>query len=280
MRDQQERVRISLINEIERNIDFSSSDFIWLKKAIINSLNDVSINLRNLSFNILQQKILPSTDINEIIETVLSLTYSLHADARVRAGSILLSEIDIIQPENENIFNRILSFLDDNNFLVRNLIWFLIEDKIDLSYPRYKYIVHKILEALSHPNPDVRNVTSKLIEKKLDIFLPVIESYPQQSGVYHLLGTVYSKNKDFDKGIQNFTQNLEKNPSDINSLLALALTYILQRKFNEAIQVLQKAQGISSLDFRIYNIWSECMYETGNKFESKKLEEIARLIQI
>lgn len=279
MRNQQERVRISLMNEIERNIDFSSSDNNWLKKAIINSLNDVSINLRNLSFNILQQKILPTTDFNEIIESVLSLTYSLHADARVRAGSILLSEIDILQPENENIFNRILSFLDDDNFLVRNLIWFLIEDKVDLSYPRYNKILHKMLEALSHPNPDVRNVTGRLIEKELNVFLPVIESYPQQSSVYHFLGVLYSKNKDFDKGIQYFAQNLERNPSDINSLLALALTYILQRKFNEAIQILQKAQEVDSLDFRIYNIWSECMYELDDKFESKKLEEIARLIQ-
>jgi hypothetical protein len=38
--------------------------------------------------------------------------------------------------------------------------------------------------------------------------------------------------------------------------------YILERKFDEAIQTLQKAQEIGSLNFRTYYIWSECMLES------------------
>ena len=155
----------------------------------------------------------------------------------------------------------------------------MIEKKINLSYPRYKTIVRKILKLLSHHKAEIRKKASRLGEKRLDTFMPTSNSYPQAYSVYHQLGTIQSKNNNYEEGISLLKKAIKEAPSQINRWIAISLTYGLQRKFREAIQILQKAQDIDPLNFRIYKIWSECLLESGKQFEAEKFEEIALILQ-
>ncbi|MHA2227338.1 MAG: hypothetical protein ACXAC8_19130 [Candidatus Hodarchaeales archaeon] len=279
MRRQQEPVRIRLLKEIDSNINIAENQFKKLRKAIISSLDDVSIIIRDFAWKILQKDLFPSISFSEVLDTIITLLNSPHSDTRAKAISIILSNINIVEPENEQIFDLIISLIDDSSFLVRNQVWYLIEKKINLSYPRYGPIVRKILKLLSHSNAEIRNRASITVEKRLDTFMPIIDSYPQTSNVYHLLGTVQSKKNNYKEGISLLKKAIKKAPSQINSWIAIALTYILQRKFDEAIQALQKAQDIDPLNFRIYIIWSECLLESGKQFEAERLEQVALLLQ-
>ncbi len=278
MSSQQELVRFSLLDEIERRVDFKQIKYKKLKNSIIYSLSDTSINIRNISWNIIQDNVIPSTDIKEVLDTILSLINSSYADTRSRAIFILLSNLSIKEAENEPILNKILDLIDDTSFLVRNQVWHLFKNEINLVYPRYHGFARKILKMLSSSDINVRKEASKFIEMNLDVFLPIIESYPQHSDVNHFLGTIYSKKESYEKGIQYFMANLAKDPSDLNSLLGLAFTNILHGKLKDAIQNLNESKMIDPLDYRIYSIWSECMLELGNEFEANKSQEIATIL--
>jgi HEAT repeat protein len=278
MLSQQELVRFSLLDEIERRVDFKQIQYKELKNAIIYTLSDTSIKIRNISWNIVQNNILPSTDVKEVIDPILSLLNSSYADTRSRAIFILLSNLSIKEAKNEQILNKILELIDDSSFLVRNQVWYLFNNEINLAYPRYHEFARKILKMLSSSDTNVRKEASKFIELNLDVLLPIIESYPQHSDVNHLLGTIYCKKKNYSKGIPLFLSNLSKDPSDLNSLLGLAFANILQGKLEDAIQNLKRSKTINPLDFRIYSIWSECMLEIDNKLESKKSKERSKIL--
>ncbi|MFX0086735.1 MAG: hypothetical protein ACFFAU_13775 [Candidatus Hodarchaeota archaeon] len=278
MLGQQELVRFSLLDEIERRVDFKQIKYKGLKDLIIYSLSETSINIRNISWNIVQNNILPSTDIKEILDPILSLLNSSYADTRSRAIFILLSNLSIKEAKNEQILYKILDLIDDTSFLVRNQVWYLFKNEINLAYPRYHGLARKILKMLSSSDMNVRKEASKFIELNLNIFLPIIDSYPQHSDVNHLLGTIYCRNKQYSKGIQLFMSNLSKDPSDLNSLLGLAFANILKGNLEDAIDNLKRSKTINPLDFRIYSIWSECMLEIGNKLESKKSKERSKIL--
>jgi HEAT repeat protein len=280
MRKQQEFVRLSLLHNIETTIDFSQKKVDRLRKAIIYSLDDISLKIRNISWNILRNKIIPVSGLEKNLESILQLTKSVNSDTRIRAISILINQISLKKFESEHILNHLINLLDDHCYLVRIQIWSIIENEINVSYPRYNYIVRKILTLVSNSNVKIRKEAEKFIEQNLTVFLPVIENYPQSSNILHLLGKIYGKGEDYEKAIQFFFQIIEDNPLDINSWLAIALVNILRRNFNEVFRILKKIQQeIDQFDYRTYLIWSECLLEMGNQSEANKMKEIARLLR-
>ncbi len=280
MSKQQEIVRFSLLKNIEKSIDFSQKKFDQLRKAIISSLDDISLKIRNISSNILRNTIITTTGLEKNLESILQLTSSTNADTRIRTISILLDQISITEFESEYILTDLINLLDDHCYLVRIQIWSILENEINISYPKYEYIVRKVLTLVSNGNIKIRKEAEKFIEQNLKVFLSVIENYPQPSNVLHLLGKIYGKGENYEKGIKFFYQIIEKKPLDTNSWVAIALINVLTRNFEEVIRILKKVQQeIDQFDYRIYLIWSECLLEMGKQLESNEMKEIARLLR-
>jgi ribosomal protein S24E len=126
MRKQQEFVRLSLLKNIELLINFSQKKNEPLRKAILYSLNDISLKIRNISWNILRNKIIPATGLEKNLETILQLKNSTNSDTRIRTVSILLNQVSLKKFESEYILTQLVNLLDDHNFLVRVQIWTIL----------------------------------------------------------------------------------------------------------------------------------------------------------
>ncbi|MFW9904140.1 MAG: hypothetical protein ACFFFH_07405 [Candidatus Thorarchaeota archaeon] len=280
MRRQQEPIRIRMLLEIDKHVDLSLLQFKKLKEAILTFINDNSFKIRTISWNIIQSNLLKSNELDpKILTVIIDALSSIYDDSRAKAMSLLLSCIDLKDLKYETIFNQIINKMEDQNSLVRNQVWQLLDTKVNLSYKRYTPITMKVLDLLSNPNVNIRKEAAFFLERNLEIFLPIIEKYPQSSQVYHALGFIYNQT-DRIKAKQMFEKAISINPSEINSLLALALIHLDHREPERAIQKLKDTQQISPSDPRIYQIWSECMNDLGKDREASKLEEKARILEL
>ncbi|MFX0124592.1 MAG: hypothetical protein ACFFAE_13250 [Candidatus Hodarchaeota archaeon] len=281
MRRQQESIRIRLLLEIDKHVNLSTPKFNKLKEAIMTSVNDNSFKLRTISWNIIQYNLLETDRLDpKLLSLITESLNSIYDDTRAKAISLLLSCIDVKDLKYEHIFNQIINRVEDQNSLVRNQVWQLLDTSVNLSYARYSPISRKILEILSNPNINIRKEAAFFLERNLKIFIPIIEKYPQSPEVYHALGFIYNKMEDYIKAKQMFEKAISINPLEVNSILAIALIHLDQRRLEKSTQLLQKAQEISPLDPRIYQIWSECIYELGNDREARKLERKTTILKL
>ncbi|UCG02383.1 MAG: hypothetical protein JSW11_00015 [Candidatus Heimdallarchaeota archaeon] len=280
MRRQQETIRIQLLLEIDKRVDFSLLQFKKLKEAVITLINDNSFKIRTISWNIIQAHLLKTNELDpKILAVITDSLNSIYDDSRAKATSLLLSCIDLKDLKYETIFNQIINKMEDQNSLVRNQVWQLLDTKVNLSYKRYSPITMKILDLLSNPNVNIRKEAAFFLERNLEIFLPIIEKYPQSPEVYRALGFIYNQT-DHLKAKQMFEKVISINPSEINSILAIALIHLDHREPEKTIQILKDTQQINPLDPRIYQIWSECMNDLGKNREARKLEEKARILEL
>jgi len=280
MRRQQEPIRIRLLLEIDKRVDLSLLQFKKLKEAVITLINDNSFKIRTISWNIIQSNLLKTNGLDPgILAVITDSLSSIYDDSRAKATSLLLSCIDLKDLKYENIFNQVINKMEDQNSLVRNQVWQLLDTKVNLSYKRYSPITMKILDLLSNSNVNIRKEASFFLEHNLKIFLPIVENYPQPPEVYHALGFIYNQT-DHLKAKQMFEKALSINPSEINSILAIALIHLDNGEPEKSIQILKDAQQISPSDSRIYQIWSESMNDLGKDRESRMLEEKARILEL
>ncbi|MHA2245215.1 MAG: hypothetical protein ACXADY_09615 [Candidatus Hodarchaeales archaeon] len=276
---QQESIRIRLLLEIHKRVDLSILQFSKLKEAVIASINDNSFKIRNVTWNIIQNNLLKSNELDpKMLSVITDSLNSTYDDTRTKAISLLLSCIDIKDLKYETIFNQIISKMEDQNSLVRNHVWQLLDTSVNLSYTRYSPITRNVLDLLSSSNVNARKEAAFFLERNLKIFLAVIESYPQSPKVFHTLGYIYNQMEDYIKAEQMFRKAITVNPLELNSILAIALLHLEQREPEKTIKILKKAQKISPSDSKIYQIWSECMNELGNDIEARKLNEKARIL--
>jgi len=281
MRRQQESIRIRLLLEIDKRVDLSALQFNRIKEAIITSINDNSFKIRTISWNIIQNNLLKTNELDpKILSVITDSLNSIYDDTRAKAISLLLSCINIKDLKYETIFNQIINKMEDQNPLVRNQVWQLLDTRINLSYTRYSPITRKILDLLSNPNVNVRKEAAFFLKDNLKIFLPIIENYPQSPEVYHALGFIYNQMEDYIKAKQMFEKVITINPLELNSILAIALMFLDQREPEKTIQILKKAQQISPSDPRIYQIWFECMNDLGNDSEARRLEKKAKILEL
>jgi HEAT repeat protein len=280
MRRQQESVRIRLLIEIDKRVDLSQLRFKKLKEAVITLINDNSFKIRTISWNIIQSNLLKSNELDpKILAVITDSLSSIYDDSRVKATSLLISCIDLKDLKYETIFNKIINKMEDQNSLVRNQVWQLLDTKVNLSYKRYSPIVMKILDLLSNSNVNIRKEAVFFLERNLKIFLPIIETYPQSPEVYHAFGFIYNPT-DYLKAKQMFEKAISINPSEINSILAIALIHLDHREPEKTLQKLKNAQKINPTDPRIYQIWSECMYDLGKDREARKFEKKAKILEL
>ena len=279
MRRQQEPVRIRLLLEIDKGVDLSQLQFKKLKEVVITLINDNSFKIRTISWNIIQSNLLKANELDPKILAVITDSLSnIYDDSRAKATSLLLSCIDLKDLKYETIFNNIIDKMEDQNSLVRNQVWQLLDTKVNLSYKRYSPIVMKILDLLSNSNVNIRKEAAFFLERNIKLFLPIIEAYPQSPEVYHAFGFIYNPT-DYIKAKQMFEKAISINPSEINSILAIALIHLDHREPEKTIQMLKNAQKINPTDPRIYQIWSECMCDLGKDREARKFEEKARILE-
>ncbi|MFX1507545.1 MAG: tetratricopeptide repeat protein, partial [Promethearchaeota archaeon] len=280
MRRQQESIRIRLLLEIDKRVNLSPLQFKKLKETVITLINDNSFKIRTIAWNIIQANLFTTNELDpKILAVITDSLSSSYDDSRAKAISLLLSSIDLKDLKYETIFNQIIDKMEDQNSLVRNQVWQLLDAKVNLSYKRYSPIILKILDLLSNPNVNIRKEAAFFLERNLKIFLPIIEKYPQSPEVYHALGFIYNKT-DHHKAKQMFERAISINPSEINSILALALIHLDYREPEKTVEILKDAQQINPLDSRIYHIWSECMNDLGKDRETRKLEEKAKILEL
>ncbi|MFX1423352.1 MAG: HEAT repeat domain-containing protein [Promethearchaeota archaeon] len=281
MRRQQESIRIKLLIEIDKRVDLSVLQFNKLKEAILTSVNDNSFKIRTISWNIIQYNLFKIKELDSKILSVITTSLnSIYDDTRAKAVSLLLSCINIKDLEHETIFNQIINKLEDQNPLVRDQVWQLLDTKINLSFSRYSPITMKILDLLSNPNVNIRKEAYFFLERNLEMFISIIENYPQPPEVYHALGFIYNQKGNNIKAEEMFEKAISINPSELNSMLATALIHLDKREPEKTVQILKEAQQVNPLDFRIYQIWSECLSGLGNDDEAKKLEEKAKFLKL
>lgn len=277
MRRHLDVVRFRLLSELE-----STPQAQWPKigQVIASSLvSDASLIIRQISWKFLQKRLLSTNELpSDGFQKLLELIDSPFEDMRASALMILLSHVNISDPETPNIRDQVLAKLDDHSFLVRCQVWHLIEELNYLSFPIWGPLVEKILKVLSYGNPNLRKEATSTVEEKLNVFLRFIESSPQPPDVLQIIATAYCQHREFDKALELFNEITSTESADVNAWLGLGLTLQYLNEPGKAIEALQNALKIDPLDFKIYSIWSKCVL-SNNKLEAVKLEQKASILK-
>lgn len=75
----------------------------------------------------------------------------------------------------------------------------------------------------------------------LKIYETKIDKFKNKAKVYRDMGIInYSFKNDYDKAIENFKKSLEINPSNLKTIVGLALSYFKKNNFKEALEILNK----------------------------------------
>jgi hypothetical protein len=277
MRGSLDVLRFRLLSKIESN---SSVQWPKFDQIIANSLvSDASLLIRQISWKFLQKRLLSTDELtSDGFQKLLELNDSPYVDIRASALMILLSRVDINDPETPNIRDQALAMLDDHSFLVRCQIWHLIEELNYLSFPIWEPLVENILKLLSYGNPNLRKEATDAVEERFNVFLRFIESSPQPPDVLQIIATSHCQRKEFGKALELFNEIVSKDQVDINSWLGKALTLLYLDESGKTLEALQNALKIDPLDFRIYSIWSKCALNT-NRGEAKRLEKISNILK-
>jgi tetratricopeptide (TPR) repeat protein len=190
-----------------------------------------------------------------------------------------MSHNHLFEPRNEAILFKILGMIDDPSDLIRLTVWRLIESKINLSYKRYLPLVNKIIVLATDKNLQKRKEAIHFIKTHLNIFNPIIEAYPQPTKVKHIFGTIYSENGDLERALSFFNKIVKADPSELDSWLAIALSHLQYGDPNQAIQTLDVAKKVNRFDFRIHEIYAECLSELQQEASAEKFRDIAKILK-
>ncbi|MFX0185778.1 MAG: tetratricopeptide repeat protein, partial [Candidatus Hodarchaeota archaeon] len=280
MRQQYATLRECILEEIEKEIDLGQQRFKKLNNVIIQHLlDDPILKIRNYAWNFFRKNLQKSDKVlKDNLHTLVDHINGTFEDTRINAISVLVSHLNIKEPENEWILDKIITKLDDLNFVIRNQIWRFINKELNLRYPRYLPVVQKILNLLSQSNFHNRKEAMEYIENNFQTFSSIIETYPQPNEILHIIGTILIQREEFQQGLIILEEMVSKNPSELNNWLAIAVSYFSMDQPQDAISILKKAKLINLFDHRIYEIQSACLLDLGEHFESKKYKEIAFLL--
>jgi tetratricopeptide (TPR) repeat protein len=280
MRQQYAALRECFLEEIEKEIDFIQPQFKKLNNVIIQHLlDDPILKIRNYAWNFFNKNLQKSNKVlKDNLHALVDHLNGTFEDTRINAISVLVSHLNIKEPENEFILDEIITKLDDSNFLVRNQVWKFINKELNLTYPRYLTVVQKILNLLSHSNVHNRREAIEFIENNFQTFSSIIETYPQPNKILHIIGTILIQREEFQHGLTILEEIVSKNPSELDNWLAIAVSHFSMDQPQDAISILKKAKSIDLFDYRIYEILSACLLDLGEHFESKKYKKIAFLL--
>lgn len=103
-----------------------------------------------------------------------------------------------------------------------------------------------------------------------------IEKQSKEMGYYYgvalanqNMGILYFDNKQFDKAIACYKISMEINPNVVNIYIDLARIYMKQKKYNDAIEILDKANkqfpNHVSIQMEYANVWADWGYEVQSK---------------
>ena len=107
----------------------------------------------------------------------------------------------------------------------------------------------------------------------------VIEAYPKQPGLRHLLGSVYFSAGDLKEAESAFRQEIELEPRQLNSYLALANLLVRGDRLDEALQELNDALAVDENNLKALML-SGILYERQSAYEKALIhyEKILSLV--
>ncbi len=280
---QQAQLREKLLNEIMISFDLINPKYKSIRKQIIeNLLIDSILNIRTISWKIVLDFIfkLDETQLLDNLPLIADHLDSQFEDARIRALSILLSEINIRESSYEWIFNKVIQKISDPTFFVRSQVWNYLRKKIDISYSRYDLLKLKILDLLADANIDIRNEAFIYFDEKYGTFNEIISEYSHKYEVKHAIATVLGQQGKHDEAFSFFKENIKNNPSKLESWLGLVLIYLSKNEIQNATRILNKLQDKHPLEIIIYELLIECAIEANDLDLKKIYEEKKRLLEI
>ncbi len=89
-------------------------------------------------------------------------------------------------------------------------------------------------------------------KKGLDRFLEAIRICPPYYRAYFVLGSIYSKMRQFDKAELYLKLGLQLQRNNVSGLINLGAVYSIEKKFDEAIRVFENAISFSPKEARAY----------------------------
>ncbi len=90
----------------------------------------------------------------------------------------------------------------------------------------------------------------------------LVSRYPGESNVHYAYGAFLMGSKP-EVAVQQFQQELKKNPDHVPSLLQIAMEYLRQGRFQEALPLAERAHGLMPNFFTSRKVLGRVLLETG-----------------
>lgn len=277
----QSKLRIKILNEIEHSLEKSNlfSDH-FKETLILGLLNDPVLNIRTISWKIIQKLFnFDNLYLKNNLSSIVELLESQYEDTRIKASFILFNKLDIKEPANEWILNKLLGGLHDPTYFVRQQVWNFIYNEIELSYSRYNQLKLTILELLKDENINVRREAFNLFKARFGAFQEVIKSYPLIYESKHAIATIWGQMQKYNVALSLFSENITVKPKKIESWLGIAMVYLSNNNPQKAKSILTQLSARMPLEISIYELLKECALDLNDLASLKLNEEKIRILK-
>lgn len=137
--------------------------------------------------------------------------------------------------ENASLYKDVIS-REKENFRIKNKLSTLQKENDNLS-SQFKNYKEEVL----------KNQKEEIVLKKA-LTLPQQSPYSAKKAAYYHLGSIYAKNKQLDKAIEEYKKILEIEPKDKNAHFNLGYLYNLKEDFSTAVKEYEEVLNIDPLD--------------------------------